>query len=164
MHAWFRTRSILTMMLAVLVATTATAADTDKARAEVDAAVTAMFTAYVANDPETYFSFFADDAMMLTNGGVESPASQYEEEWTKTIAAGGGVVSMDAKYPRSIRISDDGKMALVSIASMPASYKFPSDTAEGGFADASYKWCESLVWTRSGDDWKLVHFHYHDAS
>ncbi|MDE0755135.1 MAG: nuclear transport factor 2 family protein [Woeseiaceae bacterium] len=139
-------------------------ADTEAARAQVDTAVTAMYQAYADNDTETYFSFFADDAMMLTDGGAEQPATEYEESWSSLIAAGGGVVSYDPNFPRSIRVSDDGKTAVVLVAGVPASYRFPDDSEAGKFNDASNVWAETIVWTENDGDWKLVHFHYHDVS
>jgi ketosteroid isomerase-like protein len=122
-----------------------------------------MIQAYADNDVEAYFGFFADDAMMLTNQGVHKPASQYHEEWSSLIAAGGGVVSIDPNFPRSIRIGDDGKTAIVSIASIPASYRFPDGSDAGKFNNASYKWAETIVWTKNDGNWKLVHFHFHDV-
>ena len=169
MNVWYRTISIMLFSITGLVACSgavgnAPVVDKAAARAEVDAAVTALFQAYVANDVEAYFDFFADDAVMLTNQGREKPATQYHEEWTSLIGKGGGVASMDAKFPRSIRISDDAKTAIVLIASMPASYRFPDESVDGDFTTASYLWAETIVWTKTDGNWKLVHFHYHDAS
>ena len=166
MKVWNRTITILLFTVSSLVAGTAFAGDVDKAaaKAEVDAAVTGMYQAYAENDAKGYFSFFADDAVMLTSAGKEQPASEYEESWSGIIAAGGGVVSYDPKFPRSIRISDDGMTAVVLVAGVPATYKFPDGSEPGKFNDASYKWAETLVWTKNNGNWKLVHFHYADVS
>lgn len=166
MNVWNRTISILLLSVTGLLAGTVFAGDVDKAaaRAEVDAALTAMYQAYADNDAEGYFSFFADDAVMLTSAGKEQPASEYEESWSSIIAAGGGVVSYDPKFPRSIRVSDDGKTAIVLVAGVPATYKFPDGSEPGKFNDASYVWAETLVWTKTNGNWKLVHFQYADVS
>ena len=166
MKVWNRTISILLFSMSCLVAGTAIAGDVDKAaaRAEVDATLTAMYQAYAANDAKAYFSYFADDAVMLTSAGKEQPASEYEESWSSTIAAGGGVVSYDPNYPRSIRVSDDGNTAIVLVAGVPASYKFPDGSEPGKFNDASYVWAETIVWTKTNGNWKLVHFQYADVS
>ena len=161
-----RTITVLLFTITSLFAIAASAGDVDKAaaKAEVDAAVTAMYQAYAKNDAKGYFSFFADDAVMLTSSGQEQPASEYEESWSATIAAGGGVTEYDPKFPRSIRISDSGDMAVVLVAGVPASYKFPDASEAGKFNDASYAWAETLVWTKKNGSWKLVHFQYADVS
>jgi ketosteroid isomerase-like protein len=169
MNVWYRAVSIVIFSVTGLVACSAPVGDApvvDKAaaHAEVDAAVTALYQAYAANDAEAYFDFFAVDAMMLTNQGREQPATQYREQWSSIIAAGGGVVSYDPNFPRSIRLSEDAKTAIVSVASIPASYRFPDASNPGEFNAASYKWAETLVWSNIDGTWKLVHFHYHDAS
>ncbi len=168
MNVWYRTISIVTLSFTGLVACTAPVGEApvvDKAaaRAEVDAAVTGMYRAYAANDAEGYFDYFAGDAMMLTMQGVEEPATEYREQWSGIIAAGGGVVEYDPDFPRSIRLSDDAKTAVVSVAGIPASYRFPDASNPGEFNPASYKWAETLVWTIINGNWKLVHFHYADV-
>lgn len=166
MNVWNRAKSILLINISCLAAGAAFAGDVDKAaaRAEVDATLTAMYQAYAANDAKSYFSYFADDAVMLTSAGKEQPASEYEKSWSSTIAAGGGVVSYDPDFPRSIRVSDDGNTAIVLVAGVPASYRFPDGSAPGKFNDASYAWAETIVWTKTNGTWKLVHFHYADVS
>ena len=161
MHARYRLISVF-IVFAANAAIAGETADVDAARAEVDAAVTAMLTAYAANDAEAYFSHFRDDAVLLNSSGGVQPAAEYRERWTATIAKGGGVVSLDPKYPRSIRLSDDGNTAVVIVSAMPASYRFPDDA--GNFSEASYKWVDTLVWMKTDGDWKLVHYHYNDAT
>ena len=161
MHTQYKLMSVF-LLLAANAVVADEAADLDTARAEVDAAVTAMLTAYAANDPEAYFSHFGEEFTLLNSrGGVQS-AAEYRERWSATIAKGGGVVSMDPNFPRSIRLSDDGNTAVVIVSAMPASYRFPDDA--GNFSEASYKWFDTLVWMKRGGEWKLVHYHFNDAT
>ena len=118
MNVWNRAISIVTLSITGLVACTAPAGeapveDKTAAHAEVDAAVTGMYQAYADNDAEGYFDFFADGAMMLTNQGSEQPATEYREQWSGLIAAGGGVVEYNPDFPRSIRLINDAKTALI---------------------------------------------------
>lgn len=155
--------------MTAIVACTAPAGDApavDEAAAmqDVDAAVTGMLQAYAANDVETYFAFFADDATLMTNGGRIQPVAEYHDGWAKLIGGGGGVVSVDADAPRTVRLAENGKTAIVLTEGIPATYRFPDPSNDGEFNTVDNVWTESVVWSNFDGTWKIEHFHYHDAT
>ena len=136
----------------------------DSIRAEVDSAATASWEAYAANDVELYFESFAEDAILVESSGREQTKSGYYVEWKDLIEAGGGVTAIDVNFPRSIRLSSDGTMAVVHYISFPTSYRFFDDSSAGGFVDTTIVWMVTDVWSKEGDSWKIVHSHFHEPA
>ena len=133
-------------------------------QAEVDAAMNGMFAAYGANDVEGYFDYFQDDATLMTNGGSIQPVADYHESWTRLIGGGGGVSSLGADAPRTIRLTDSGNTAVVLVEGFTAGYRFPNPENPGEFNDSSNVWTASITWSNAGGAWKIMHYHYHDAT
>jgi ketosteroid isomerase-like protein len=133
----------------------------DDIAAAVDAAESAFNQAYADNDIETYFSFYADDATLMTTDGQLQPVQVYYDEWKALINAGGGVVEVDPNHPRTIRVIDDNTV-IVLFNDFPGTYRYPTDTA-GAFTTVTNVWTETDVWSRIDGEWKVVHIHFHDA-
>ena len=131
------------------------AAEVDEAaiRAEVDSAVTAFNEAYGANDIERYFSFFADDVVLVGSDGQEQPVDEYYTQWKSLIASGGGVSDIDANFPRSIRLSVDSKTAVVHQLSFPISYRFLDGSNTGDFVNTTMVLAITDVWSKIDGSW-----------
>lgn len=134
----------------------------ERIAAIIDAAETAFNQAYADNDLETYFSFYADDATLMTSDGKQQTVKQYYDEWRALIEAGGGVIEADARHPRTIRVIGD-HTAIVMFNDFPGTYRYPTDTP-GEFVTVTSVWTETDVWSLVGGEWKIVHVHYHDAT
>ena len=143
------------------LATTPATADEDIA-AIIDAAETAFNQAYADNDLETYFSFYASDATLMTADGQLQTVQQYYDEWSALIAAGGGVTAVDPNHPRTIRVIDDSTV-IVLFNDFAGSYRYPTETP-GEFVSDTAIWTETDVWSLVDGAWKVVHIHFHDAT
>ena len=157
--------AVLTGMIVVLLlgACTEVAVAKDKLYAEVDAAAEGALQAYADNDVEAYFDFFADDATVLTSGGEKQMVVQYYESWKQLIGSGGGVSSLDADAPRTIRLSEDANTAVVFYPAAEVSYLFPDGSDSGEFSPMTYVWAETWVWSKINGTWKIIHLHYHSV-
>jgi ketosteroid isomerase-like protein len=123
--------------------------------------VIAFNEAFVANDLEAYFSFYAADATLLTPAGNLQTFSEWHEEWTETVKSGIRVVRM-ASYdpePDSIRLSADGSSAVVLTYD-----ESPMTFADPDGVESTLDWPESAVWWIIEGQWKIVHLHYHEPS
>lgn len=136
-------------------------ADEDIA-AIIDAAEVAFNQAYADNDLETYFSFYAEDATLMTADGQLQTVQQYYDEWSALIAAGGGVTDVDPRHPRTIRVIDDSTV-IVLFNNFPGTYRYPTETP-GEFVSGTSIWTETDVWSLVDGAWKIVHIHFHDAT
>jgi len=134
------------------------------ARDEVNLAVTASGEAYLDNDPDRYFSFFADDAVIVNSDGQEQTIDEIYTDWKGQIASGGGVSNIDVNHPRSIRLSADGNTAVVHQLSVPISYRVPDESVAGGFISTTTQYAITDVWERIDGSWKIVHEHYHESA
>lgn len=116
--------------------------------------------AFAANDLETYFSYYAEDATLLTPAGSLQTISQWYDEWTEVVKSGTRVVKMASSYePDSIRISAEGNSAVVlSFNDSSVTFSKPDGT------ESTINWPESTVWWRVEDQWKIVHLHYREPS
>lgn len=155
-------RMFLIIMLSVAgIASIAAEGDEAAIRAEVDSAVTALNEAYGANDLERYFSFFADDVILVESNGREQTKAGYCAEWKGLIGAGGGVAAIDVNFPRSIRLSADANTAVVHQLSFPVSYRFLDSSDTGGLVNTTIVWAITDVWSKIDGTWKVVHSHFH---
>jgi ketosteroid isomerase-like protein len=168
MNAIIRALSIAAICGAGVIACSASdgnssSMDPAAARAELDAAIAGMLGAYGSNDVEAYFGFFADDATLMTSGGRIQPVAEYHESWTELIGGGGGVASVDANAPRTVRMLADGAAAVVATEALPASYRYPDGQNDGEFVVSNNVWTTSITWAKVDGAWKIMHYHYHDA-
>lgn len=115
--------------------------------------------AFSENDLETYFSYYAEDATFLTPAGSLQTISQWNDEWTEVVRSGTRVVKMDSNGPDSIRISADGKSAVV-LSFNESSVTF----ADPNGVETKIDWPESAVWWNIEGKWKIVHMHYHEPA
>ena len=149
-------------LFAIFALLTSPAVADEDIAAIIDAAETAFNQAYADNDLETYFSFYADDATLMTADGQLQTVQQYYDEWSALIAAGGGVTAADPNHPRTIRVIDDSTV-IVLFNDFPGTYRYPTETP-GEFVSSTSIWTETDVWSLVDGAWKIVHIHFHDAT
>ena len=157
---------VISIIMLSIAGIAVVAAEDDKAavRAEVDSAATALNEAYGANDVERYFSFFADDAILVTSDGQEQSVDEYYAEWKSLIVAGGGVSDIDVDFPRSIRLTADANTAVVHQLSWPISYRLLGGSDTSGFVNTTIVYAITDVWSKIDGTWKVVHTHYHEPA
>lgn len=141
-------------------ATTGSAAEiSDEDRARIEREILALEErldrAYVNNDLETYWSFYADDLSQLWDTGPVT-LEQYKRDWTALVAAGGGVVSARSEDMR-VRIGPTGDTAIATYL-MTARYR----GAKGNESEGRFY--ETDVWFRREGRWQIVHYHFSSAA
>lgn len=119
--------------------------------AEIRAATTAFNDAYVGNDVEAYFAYYADDPLIYFSGDRQD-VDAYHAQWAEMVAAGGAVVKSDQSDLR-IQVMPGGEVA---IASYFVDYAL---RGRDGNVSAS-KGFETEVWQKIDGEWKIVNLHY----
>lgn len=110
--------------------------------------------AYLQNDLEEYFAFYADDASLWFNSG-RSTLSAYRESWYELIDSGGGVRKNTISDLR-IQMSPGGDAAI-------ATYQLEVETAYPGNTVSIETAHETDVWFKTADGWRIAHVHYTSA-
>jgi ketosteroid isomerase-like protein len=77
-------KSLLTCVIALLVPFASMAEHHDPLEAEVRDTVKAFNSAYANDEVETYFSYYADDAMVYFYGARQD-LSAYQDEWAAMV-------------------------------------------------------------------------------
>ena len=142
---------ILASLLAALISIPAFAEHHDSVEAEIRATAEAFNGAYAANEVDTYFSYYADDAILYFFGAREVVAD-YHEEWNAMVDAGGGVEKNELSDIK-VQIMPGGNVA---ISSYFIDYQARSPDGETSTAKAY----ETEVWLKTDDKWKIVSLHY----
>lgn len=111
--------------------------------------------AYLQNDLDRYFDFYADDATLWFNSG-RSTLSSYRDFWSNLIGSGGGIRKNTISDLR-IQMSPSGDAAI-------ATYEVEVQTQYPGNELISQKAHESDVWFKTANGWRISHVHYTTAS
>lgn len=122
---------------------------------EIRALVVEFNDAYLQNDLDKYFDFYADDATLWFNSG-RSKLTSYRDSWYKLIGSGGGVRKNTLSDIR-IQMSPGGDAAI-------ATYQVEIQTEYPGNRLSSQKAHETDVWFKTDDGWRISHVHYTSAS
>ena len=107
--------------------------------------------AYLQNDLDKYFGFYADDATLWFNSGRSTLAS-YRDSWYKLIDSGGGVRKNTISDIR-VQMSPGGDAAI-------ATYQVEVATEYPGNGLSSQQAHETDVWFKTADGWRVSHVHY----
>lgn len=118
---------------------------------EIRALVVEFNHAYLQNELDKYFDFYADDATLWFNSG-RSTLSAYREGWYELIDAGGGVRKNTLSDIR-IQMSPGGDAAI-------ATYQVEVQTEYPGNNLSSQQAHETDVWFKTADGWRISHVHY----
>lgn len=144
-------RKISSLILLTLLSVPVLAAEHAGVEAEVRDAVRAFNDAYLNDDVETYFGFYADEALVYFYGARQD-LSAYHDEWAEMIAAGGGVEKNELSDLR-IQVMPGGEVA---VASYFVDYGLRTPDGE----ITASKAFESEVWQKIDGAWKVVNLHY----
>ena len=118
---------------------------------EIHALVVEFNEAYLQNDLDRYFAFYADDATLWFNSG-RSKLTAYRDSWYKLIGAGGGVRKNTLSDIR-VQMSPGGDTAIATYL-VEVATEYPGNTL------SSQKAHETDVWFKTDDGWRIAHVHY----
>jgi ketosteroid isomerase-like protein len=144
-------RKILTLVVALLIPFASIAEHHGPVEAEVRDAVIAFNGAYANGEVDTYFGYYADDAMVYFYGARQDLMA-YHDEWAEMVEAGGAVEKNELSDIR-VQVMPSGDVA---VASYFVDYRL---RAPDGEISAS-KAFESEVWRKIDDEWKIINLHY----
>ena len=118
---------------------------------QVRAAVAAFNDAYLRNDLDAYFGFYAADVTLIFNSGRVA-LDDYRRDWYQLIADGGAVESNVISDVR-IRLSPAGDAAVASYQ-LEVRTRYPDGTVV-----TEHAW-ETDAWFRADDGWRVAHLQY----
>ena len=137
--------AVLTFAWAAQAATTSAAVEKEIARLEKE-----CNDAYAANNLPKYFSYYADDAVLIfVNERTTVPA--YRKLWTEEVKT---------KPLEAVKLSDMVIRVMPSADSAIASYQIEVRTRQPGGSVTDERFFETDVWVHKADGWKLGHIHY----
>ena len=106
--------------------------------------------AYAANNLPKYFSYYADDAVLIfIDERTTVPA--YRKMWTEEIKT---------KPLESVKLADMVIRVMPAAGTAIASYQIEIRTHQPGGKMTDEKFFETDVWVHKGDAWKLGHVHF----
>jgi ketosteroid isomerase-like protein len=110
--------------------------------------------AYLQNDLDRYFGFYAEGASLLFDSG-RSTLSSYRDSWYELIDSGGGVRKNTISDLR-IQMSPSGDAAV-------ATYQLEVETEYPGNELSIETAHETDVWFKTAEGWRIAHVHYTSA-
>lgn len=149
-------RIILGCIVILLMSLSAMAEHHDAENADLYAAIKAFDRAYATNDVETYFSLYADDAMVYVGGATRVDMAAYHEMWTGLMEAGGGV-ELNEMSDVQVQVMPSGDLAVVT-SFIDNRTRSPDGTASTSRA------FETDVWQKIDGQWKIISLHYSGIS
>jgi ketosteroid isomerase-like protein len=139
---------LLAVMALIALPACAVAAEPED---EIRSLVVEFNHAYLQNELDKYFDFYADDATLWFNSG-RSTLESYRDGWYKLIDSGGGVRKNTISDIR-IQMSPKGDAAI-------ATYQVEVHTEYPGNRLSSQQAHETDVWFKTADGWRISHVHY----
>jgi len=118
---------------------------------EVRDAVIAFNDAYLNNDLNGYFGFYADDATLLFDSGRVELAT-YRKEWRQLVESG-GAVEKNTISDIKVRLTPAGDAAIATYL-LEVQTRFPDGKVTMDHAH------ETDVWVRIENQWRVAHVHY----
>lgn len=145
----------LSCLAIVLFSFSAMAEHHNSVEAEVRAASEAFDAAYATNDVETYFGFYTDDAVVYFYGARQK-VSDYKEEWTAMIEAGGGVEKNEMSDVQ-IQLMPSGDVAVVT--------SFIDNETRGVDGEiTTTRAFETDIFQKIDGKWRIVGLHYSEIA
>ena len=144
-------KKLLAAIFATLFAMSAVAGHKKACGDGLEAAMDEWDKAYAENDAETYFNYYAEDAVVFFFGERQD-LSAYHEEWSASIAAGGGV-EMNESHDVVVQMMPGCKVAIAT-----SFIDNRSRTPEGEVS--TVRAYETDVWQKIDGEWKVVSLHY----
>jgi ketosteroid isomerase-like protein len=146
---------ILSCLVIALFSITAMAEHHNSVEAEVRAASKAFDRGYATNDMDTYFDFYADDAVVFFYGARQVVA-EYEKEW-KAYKADGGGVEKNEMSDVVVQVMPSGDVAVVT-----SFIHNKTRDAEGEVTTANA--FETDIFQKIDGEWKIVGLHYSEIA
>ncbi|QIG49005.1 nuclear transport factor 2 family protein [Nordella sp. HKS 07] len=106
---------------------------------------------WLRREPELYLSYYWNDAVIFAVG-ERTTLPDLRKWWLAVLEVGGGPLSIDLPPADDIVISALGDAATTSFE-----WRQRFRAADGAEWDRSY--CETNVWYRRNDIWKIVRMH-----
>ncbi len=106
--------------------------------------------AYAANNLPKYFSYYADDAVLIFFN-ERTTVAEYRKVWTEEIKT---------KPLESVNLSDMVTRVMPSADTAIASYQIEVRTKQPDGSATDERAFETAVWIHKADGWKLGHVHY----
>jgi ketosteroid isomerase-like protein len=143
-----RTLALCAVLSTIISATTFA---TPEPAEQVRAAAIAFNDAYLRNDLDEYFGYYADDATLLFDTGRVAPET-YRQEWYQLVEDGGRVES-NVIADMQVQVGPSADAAIVS-------YQLEVRTRLPDGSVATEHAFETDVWFRAGDQWRVAHVNY----
>lgn len=142
----------LSLGIALIALTSTPAAySSPDATARVRVAVVAFNDAYVQNDLDAYFGFYAADATLIFDTG-RVVLEDYRKDWHQLVADGGAVES-NVISDIQIQLSPAGDAAVASYQ-LEVRTRYPDGTVV-----TEHAW-ETDAWFKTKKGWRVAHINY----
>jgi uncharacterized cupin superfamily protein/ketosteroid isomerase-like protein len=142
---------LLMFLLAALLPLSAQSDSNAAVEKEIRENVMKFNGTYAENDLGPYFSFYAEDAMLIV-GGSRINLANYRKGWHEYIAGGGGVEKNEITDIQ-VRVLPGGEVAVATYL-----IEARSRSIEGEVSKESA--IETDVWQKRDGAWKIVSMHY----
>jgi uncharacterized protein (TIGR02246 family) len=106
--------------------------------------------AYAANNLAKYFSYYAEDAVLIFDG-ERTTVPAYRKMWTEEVKT---------KPLESVRLSDMVIRVMPAGDTAIASYQLEIQTHQPVGKSTDEKYFETDVWVHKGSAWKLAHVQF----
>ncbi|MEM8500758.1 MAG: nuclear transport factor 2 family protein [Pseudomonadota bacterium] len=123
-----------------------------KHNAQLHAAIKSFDRAYTNNDVDTYFSLYANDAIVYFGDNQRVDMVAYHKTWAALIQAGGGV-ELNEMSDLKVQVMPGGDTAIAT-----SFIKNRTRAADG--TKSTSKAYETDVWHKINGEWKIIGLHY----
>lgn len=121
---------------------------------ELRAAIDTFYNAYYNKDWDLYYTFYADDAVLIDRTGDTMNLKEYEARAAKEAETLGDLVKESVEdLPVDVRLSPNGQSGI-------AYSRFPYEYRNADGKESILIIAETDVWWKIDGDWKVVHIHF----
>ena len=119
-------------------------------------AVDTFYSAWYDSDWDLYYSFYADDVVLIDSSGDHMSLDEYNAKAAQQTEKIGSVVTehLRENLVPTVRVSPTGDAGV-------AYWTFPFDYQKEDGAKTTIDWAESDVWWKIDGEWKVVVIHFH---
>lgn len=146
-------KKLMMCLLVALIPLSALAAHHESVEAKIQALEEAFNGAYASNNVETYFGYYTKDSALYFFG-ARQPVAAYLEEWSATVASGGGYENYDLSDMR-IQVMPGDSVAI-------ATYFVDATSRSPDGELTALRAFETDIWQKIDGKWKVVNMHYSD--
>ena len=123
---------------------------------ELRTAVDTFYNAWYDSDWDLYYSFYADDVVLIDSSGDHMSLDEYNAKAAQQTERIGSVITdqLHKNLVPTIRVGPNGD-AGVAYWTLPFEYQKADGTK------TTINWAESDVWWKIDGEWKAVLIHFH---